>query len=1042
MFFRYEPHAAHSGGRSVPTSARAVVGWFRSCVAASLPAALLLTTIWLATISLASPARADFAGNPDLREINADPSTPWTEFVSVAPGIAGNGTATDEEIGSHFVTFPAWSLDEAPIPQQEREILIAEFAAEGIDYRESNEILVIDVVAAARTEADALADGGSEIQVQSGYSCASWMDYRRQDTHTFERSRSLDETWGDEPGDKLSGSVHGSASFTASLDYDVLVQVRISPWYAGCVPYKLRLKHARAQGQTAIDTNVTIDAEFEHTTDWTKEKTLFDQTVYSIDFAVGPVPVHLPIGLSFGLGVHTEAEVRASARFEAQADATGTIAIDCTSETCNTSTDLDWSHQGEIPSLDATIEAKAQLYAKAQLDISLYHRNVLAAGVRAKGGAEARLWGYYGNQCGDADGNGTNETVQGLTTDLYAFYDIDAVLESSAFDDKSWNLFDGYHHLWFDDLLNGNSTALEPMIVGPASVESGVTTAWEIRMRPCYPYEDALSVAWASSAGQDNFGGAGTLSPGGKLDAAGQLHTGTRTLYAQLGGDPFRDLSAYEQTRTVQVSLPSVGKASSYEHFGHSMAAGDFDCDGFADLAIGSPDEDGNGLPDGGMAQVSFGRSGAMPHNSDAKLLLFADGPESTAGRDNHFGFAMTSGDYDDDGCDDLTISMPGRGSDGGAVRVFYGDPDGDLTKRMTYINQNHATVPGSREAGDRFGEGLATGDINGDGYDDLAVAAPGHGYQANIYGNTFVFYGSQSGIHQANAPLQTRAWNQSTYLVPNHREHGDGYSMRVALGDFDGDGYDDLAIGYPHEDVEVNADGSVIVIHGSQSGLVGSSSYELLQSQAGGSSPEERDYFGSQLTSADFDGDGYDDLVVTAPGEDWSTTPNAGTAHVLWGNVAGLGNGNRYFLTSSWGTLETDAWFGASVATGDVNGDGYPDLLVGATNVTVGGKSGGGRVYIAYSDGDRTFTQPTNQYGKIDRNTAYVDGAVVSGAGFGSSLVCADFDGNGVDDMVAGARWDKAHGRTEAGTATVVKGYTSGLLPTTSTSHLLSQQN
>lgn len=1002
---------------------------------------------WLATaivtlfaLLLGAPAQAELGGNPDLYEINPDPSTPWTEFVEMESGL---DPSQDEPVGQ-YITLPAWAIDDAPIPQQEKDILIADYAAEGIDYRQSEEILVIDVVTAAMTEEEALAAGlAPSAMTKSGYSCGSWWDHGYQDTHTFDRSRTFNESYGGSE-DSFEGGLQGTIAFAATLDFDILAQVRISPWYAACVPYKVRLKHAKANGNATITADLEADGEFEKTFSWAKERTIYDNQLFAIDFSIGPFPVHLPVSLAFAIGIETEAKIAGEAHAEAHAEATGTISIDCTSDDCSSSSNLAWDYDVPSPTVDVNIDAKAQLYARAQLDIALYHRSVLMAGVKAKGGVEAQLWGYLGNQCGDGDGDGSNEYVQGLTADFYAFYDIDAILDSEFFDEKKWDLLGNRYHLWWLDLLAGNSTALTPMIVGPASVESGETVTYEMRTRPCFPYEEEVWIAWDTSNGYDNFRGMAQVTPpDGKESASGQLQIGSRTMTAALGYDAEgRDFSAYSQSRSITATLPAADRAADDEHFGQSSTAGDFDCDGLADVAIGVPGEDAYTRTDSGMVHVIFGRGAGMPNNSAAELLLFTDGPLESSVTNAEFGFAVAAGDFDGDGCDDLAVGMPGRSSDAGSAKVFYGHPEGDLMARTTHLNRNLDGMPGDRNPLDRFGESLATGDINGDGFAELAIAVPGDGFGSPVYGTTIVLYGSASGIFQDDAPIAPQNWNQNTAGVPDYRENGDGYGLNAAIADFDGDGYGDLALGYPHEDVQINADGAVILVPGTANGLVGTGSYLFQQSSAGGSSQEERDYFGNKLASGDFDGDGYADLVVAAAGEDWGTTPNAGSVHILWGNVDGPGNGsNRYLISSQWANLETDAWFGNAIATGDVNGDGFDDLVIGATNVVVNGVGGAGRVYVAYSDGDRTFTRPTDATGMIDRATPYVDGAPQANAGFGSSLACADYNGDGIDDLVATAMWDTVHGHAEAGSATSIKGYASGLFPT-STSYLLSQSN
>ena len=175
-------------------------------------------------------------------------------------------------------------------------------------------------------------------------------------------------------------------------------------------------------------------------------------------------------------------------------------------------------------------------------------------------------------------------------------------------------------------------------------------------------------------------------------------------------------------------------------------------------------------------------------------------------------------GDFDNDGYEDAAIGVPKEDSIQGAVHIQYGSISGVYGPRNDFFTlalMQYGTTVGA------FGAALATGDINGDGYDDLAIGVPLHDAFQGISstGGVMVMYGSANGLTKFN----TQFIFQHIPSVPGDAESGDTFGSALAMDDFDRDGYADLAIGAPSKDIEgiVNA-GSVTLLYGGVNGIIG----------------------------------------------------------------------------------------------------------------------------------------------------------------------------------------------------------------------------
>jgi hypothetical protein len=422
--------------------------------------------------------------------------------------------------------------------------------------------------------------------------------------------------------------------------------------------------------------------------------------------------------------------------------------------------------------------------------------------------------------------------------------------------------------------------------------------------------------------------------PGPDLDDAGLVVV----LYGSANG-----LTSIGSTFFSQVSPLILDEAEIGDRFGSALSWGDFDGDGFGDLAVGIPDEDdedpvaGTTDVDSGAVQILYGTSTGLTAARNQFFTQRSSGILDTTEAGDKFGTVLAAGDFNGDGQSDLAIGVPledvGDLPNAGAVSIIYGSGQGELTVNggLTSTDdqfwtqdsvQGFAEIQEQADALDRFGASLAVGDFDGDlrssapassKTSDLAIGVPFEdvqiGFNAVIVnaGAVSVLYGSQAGDTNPEDGL-TAAFNQlftqDTPGVPDIAEEGDQFGSSLAAGDFDKVSQSatrsDLAIGVPSEDVGSIADaGAVNIIYGSGNRLDANSSLDPAQIFHQDSSgildlAEAGDRFGSSLTAWDFGNDNQaqtfgdrraTDLAIGIPFEDFSGRVDVGAVAVLYGD-------------------------------------------------------------------------------------------------------------------------------------------------------------
>lgn len=437
------------------------------------------------------------------------------------------------------------------------------------------------------------------------------------------------------------------------------------------------------------------------------------------------------------------------------------------------------------------------------------------------------------------------------------------------------------------------------------------------------------------------------------------------------------------------------------DQFGYSVSsAGDINGDGYDDIVVGARGGDDVGY-NAGEAYVIFGGAsdfGTVDGSNRAVInvasLSAAQGfiIQGSSSYDLLGSSVSGAGDVNGDGIDDLIVSARdgemGGNNAGEAYVVFgtdqgFGAPDGASRQviDLAALSAAQGFIIQGDEADDHFGRSVhAAGDVNGDGYDDIVVGADGGDDGGDRAGEAYVIFGGAGGFGSPDGASRqvidttTLSASQGFIIQGDHSVSQTGWSV-ASLGDINGDGFADMAVSTFAETVDAYYAGAAFVVFGTDQGFgtdVGGRQVLDLGGLAASqgfiiSANYSYEYLGSAVSGAgDVNGDGIDDIIV-ASRNSGDAGSNAGAAYVVFGTTEGFGtdvDGRQVIfvgeLTADQGfviqgdAVEDHLSLGISAA-GDINGDGFDDLIVGAPNGDDGG-SDAGEAYVIFG-GPEGFT-------------------------------------------------------------------------------------
>jgi Ca2+-binding RTX toxin-like protein len=486
------------------------------------------------------------------------------------------------------------------------------------------------------------------------------------------------------------------------------------------------------------------------------------------------------------------------------------------------------------------------------------------------------------------------------------------------------------------------------------------------------------------------------------------------------------DLSTLDGTTGFRLDGEAATNFAGYD----LSAAGDVNGDGYDDIWIGADGHDPGGRNNAGTGYIIFGKASGWAATVALSSLDGTTGMqwEGIDAGDRAGAHLSAAGDVNGDGFEDLLIGSyrgdPGGDVDAGESYVIFGKSSGWAANAVlsTLDGTNGFRLDGidsSDFSGWDVGYG---GDVNGDGLSDLVIGAyrgdPGGDADA---GESYVIFG-KTGAYAASLDLSTLDGTTGYRLDGKDPVDRSGYALATA-GDINGDGFDELVIGARLADPAGGDSGESYVIFGKASGYGASFDLGALNGTNGFrlTGIDGSDQSGHSVASAgDFNGDGLSDLLVSARQGDPGGNNQSGETYIIFGKTTAFATNISLSTLSGTDGFRLDGidaadFSGESVSSaGDVNGDGFDDLIVGAPQGDPGGDLQAGESYIIFGNNSGAVTRQGTSNDDTMSGTAAAD-VIIGGlgndsiaAGNGNNVVKG---ANGNDYMVGGTGIDRLYG-------------------------------